>query len=124
MSMSPLSTHVAMPQETEMNIQFSFAKLVTAVAMLASITALWASYHKNVAETQLAAATLEIRAAQEGKSFLLLEPDGNCQKVEINFERGELKFRTKEKLVGVRKPSGIVEASGKRCHITLQEAMR
>lgn len=113
-----------MPQELEMNIEFTFTKFVAAISFLASMMAWWSSYHKNVAEAALAAATIEIKAAQEGKTFLLLEPDGNCQKVEINFERGEFKFRSKEKLVGVRKPSGNVEAFGERCHITLLEAMR
>ena len=113
-----------MSQETKMNITFSLTKFLTAMAVLANITALWASYYKNVAESQLATATTKIRAAQEGKSFLLLEPDGSCQKVEINFEHGEFKFQTKEKLVGVRKPTGNVEAFGQKCFNTVLDAMR
>lgn len=113
-----------MSQELEMNITFSFTKLATAAAILLGGLAGWESLGKNVAESQLAAAALELRAAQGGKSFLLLEPDGNCQKVTIKYEGGEFKFQAQEKLVGVRKPSGNVEAFGQKCHNTVWDALR
>ena len=102
-------------------------KVLLLSVILFAIISWWAIYGKQVAESSLAETEASLVLAQKGKTFYLLEADGNCQQVTIRFSGDRLVWIAGTTVVGVKKAGATFvksEAGQFECQLSVAMALQ